>query len=303
MLLAAAIDGCQVAAVSGATCENVSDCAANEACVNGTCVGPTICNTDDQCPSGQICGGSGFCEAEPDLPDTCTVTANCPINAYCNTALEQPACVALQPGACREQSQCSGQVCSALPGGVGRCVDCLRNSDCPSNQCLSTGTCAPGGNDAGVRPDAATGWDAGSGGDDPNCGADSQRCCGSGSSQQTQCDSSNMRCLNGFPGASDAYCWRSCNAVPCNTLEGNSGWCHISSSGDGSCQGVQAYTCSNSYQCQQVYPSANAACVFMTDVDAYCFDMGCDWQANCGSGYYCSTFDGNLCLAVSMLGG
>ncbi|MBN2360125.1 MAG: hypothetical protein JXR83_11790 [Deltaproteobacteria bacterium] len=303
----AAIAGCGTSAVAGKVCAADSDCQPGAACVNGKCVGPAVCNSDQQCPEGQFCGASGLCETEPQLPDTCTTTSDCPISAYCNTALEQPTCVALPAGSCREDAQCPGQVCSALPGGVGRCVDCLSNGDCPSGQCLSDGTCAPGGVDAGAGRDAGGGRDAGSGSDDPTCGAEAQACCGSGSSQPTPCDSSSLGCARDFPSAGASTCWRRCSAVACATLEGASGWCHIGIDQQGayvgSCQGVQAYTCSSSYQCQQVYPSANAECVFFDATLAYCFAMGCNWQADCGSGYYCSTYDGNLCLDVDLLGG
>lgn len=268
------VTACDPSASTGKPCSTDDQCAPDAHCVNGSCAGPTACTRDAQCGDGQVCGQAGLCESQEVLPETCASHADCPLRAYCNISLEAPTCILLMPGACRDASQCAGQACSALPDGVGRCAS------------------------SGV--DAGPGIDAG-GANDPSCGGDSQRCCGSGAAQPTACDSSNLVCLPAFPGPSDAYCWRRCSAVACTTLEGNSGTCHVSSTGQGSCQGEQAWTCSDSSECQQLGPSGQ--CVYMDYVNAYCFAMGCNWQADCASGYYCSTYDGNLCLDVSMLGG
>jgi len=131
-------------------CETATDCAAGELCVDGKCIGGrsdsgvvfTACNSDEQCQAidpQYICNASGLC----DLPaggDPCTTTAECPIDQFCNS--QSQVCVPLQTGFCREESQCSGDQCSAPAGGVGRCVECLQDSHCASNNCLANGTCA-----------------------------------------------------------------------------------------------------------------------------------------------------------------
>ncbi|MBN2361234.1 MAG: hypothetical protein JXR83_17395 [Deltaproteobacteria bacterium] len=138
--------------VPGDKCTTQADCPSGQVCVNGQCVpwgsdsGQLVaCTSDEQCQAidpQMFCNPSGLC----DLPGTgteCTVTADCPIDQFCN--FQSQVCTQLQPGFCRIESQCNGQRCSATAGGVGRCVDCLTNADCDGGICQSNGTCGASG--------------------------------------------------------------------------------------------------------------------------------------------------------------
>jgi len=113
-----------------------AECGVN-GCTTPRTNGGVICTSDANCDNG-ICGADGLCTQ----PQNCTVTSSCPLDMYCNTALPLPLCTALPAGACREASQCNGGVCSAVAGGVGKCVECLTSSDCASGSCNVDGTCA-----------------------------------------------------------------------------------------------------------------------------------------------------------------
>lgn len=161
------LGGCVSTAVSGTSCSTDSDCADDQLCVNGSCFssrtnGQTPCTSDAECGSGSVCAASGYCEAQTG-GQSCSVTTDCPIDQYCNFSLQDRVCAPLASGACRQASQCTGGLlCSAATGGVGRCVQCLTNSDCPSNHCNSDGTCTGGiGTDSGATDNASSDRDAG----------------------------------------------------------------------------------------------------------------------------------------------
>jgi len=301
---------CTPAAVTDGACNTDGDCSDGQICVNGSCAGGDgiPCNDDDACPAGHICGAAGLCEEGEHEVVTCRVTSDCPLDQYCNTSFENGMCMPLQQGSCRDSTQCPGsQICSAFPGGVGQCVECTRNSECASGECRPDGTCVPGAYDAGggldralARTDGAlTQPDTSVSGDDPSCGGDSQVCCGAGSSQASPCDHSGLSCLHDPTLAAVDYCWPRCNAVPCQTVEGSMGTCHISSNWQGNCQPTSYQNpCTYDSDCQQIHPSAS--CVYFDAYSAYCLMLGCDWQADCRPNYYCSTGDGNLCVDTSL---
>ncbi|MFH1807764.1 MAG: hypothetical protein ABIJ09_03410 [Pseudomonadota bacterium] len=155
--------GCPQTVTSSTSCNNDHDCPAGQLCVSGECYAgrsdggvTAACYSDNQCQAidpSLICNSAGLC----DLPSTgspCTVTADCPIDQFCN--FQSQVCVALQPGYCREASQCGAQKCSATAGGVGRCVECMTGADCPSGQCQANGTCAA--SSATCTPPCQTGY-------------------------------------------------------------------------------------------------------------------------------------------------
>lgn len=302
------------------SCRTDKDCSGQQLCINSECQapsGPVPCNNDNECGVGRVCGGAGFCE---DQQETiyCTVTANCPIDYYCNTGMAGGVCVLLPMDSCRSNSQCaSNDVCSAPEGGVGRCVECVNGSDCASGVCLADGYCVQDRGDAATNSDGgqadarmvqgdasnpgrdASRTDRGGSNVDPYCGAEMQRCCTTASQQETECDLPELTCLYGFPGANDAHCWRGCEPVYCTTLEGETGVCRLAANMQGMCMGTMASQCLSTYQCIDAFGAG--ACVGLNEFVAFCFDLGCNYQANCGIGYLCSAVDGNLCLATSMM--
>jgi hypothetical protein len=151
LVLGALTAGCPTSVTTATSCKGDRDCPAGQLCVNGECFAgradggvTAACYSDSQCQAidpALVCNSAGLC----DLPSTgsaCTVTSDCPIDQFCN--FQSQVCVALQPGYCRQASQCAGQQCSATAGGVGRCVECLTGADCPSGTCQANGTCATG---------------------------------------------------------------------------------------------------------------------------------------------------------------
>ncbi|MBN2361233.1 MAG: hypothetical protein JXR83_17390 [Deltaproteobacteria bacterium] len=162
----ALVGGCLATAVSGTVCSTDSDCASGQLCVNGTCFssrnsGQIPCTSDLDCGSGNVCAATGFCEAAGG-GQSCNVTTDCPEDQYCNFNLQDRICTPLAEGACRTQDQCdSGLICSATVGGVGRCVECLSGSDCASGQCRPDGTCQSAAADAGVSDVVGSDRDAG----------------------------------------------------------------------------------------------------------------------------------------------
>ncbi len=313
--------GCEPPASTQGECGTDSDCGISKICVNLVCVDPfqpVACSDNRDCDSGQICGQVGLCEDEPPTI-ICSSNDDCPLEMYCNLSLAPGTCVRLQGRFCRSDAQCtSGLHCSAPAGGIGRCVQCASNWQCPSGLCRADFTCVPLNQDAGIPgSDAGTsgqdagdtsrdaagssGWDAGgsSAVDDPYCGAETQRCCSPASPQTSACDMAGLTCLYGFPGANDAHCWRSCNPEPCQTLEGEAGMCRVAQSWQGVCIGTVAYTCSSNYDCLYLY--GQGECVAYSAYEAYCFAMDCNWEADCGDGYYCSARDNGLCLSTSMM--
>jgi len=102
----------------------------------------------------------------------------------------------------------------------------------------------------------------------------------------------------------DAYCWESCDPVPCLTLEGESGDCMVAGTVDlmvGICVGTVAEACNNTAECQWYWGVSNAECVAGIAELPVCVATGCNYSADCGSGYFCSTAQSDLCLDTAML--
>jgi hypothetical protein len=140
--------------------------------------------------------------------------------------------------------------------------------------------------------------------DDPACGEEGQDCCGASSSQDVECDGSELTCLYGWPSTGDAYCWEGCNPVPCLTLEGESGECRVAGTSSlmvGICVGTVAEACNNSAECQWYWGVENAECVAGLAEVSVCVATGCNFQADCDYGEFCAVADGELCLPTSML--
>ena len=63
-------------------CDAVNDQYCDDTCFSGTCV--TTCETNDDCPAGLRCTGSGRCAAQPCLDDLCPVPMfGCSASGFC----------------------------------------------------------------------------------------------------------------------------------------------------------------------------------------------------------------------------
>lgn len=164
-----ALSGCSHE-VAPSGCVQDDDCFGDgEVCVEGACalLDTSTCSSDLDCNvnAGEGCV-NGTCMAGAQIAGAgCSATRDCPVNNYCNTATSQ--CQPLLSGWCREAAQCSGtqSLCSATSTDVpGRCVECLRDSDCGSGgTCVNPGVCEIS-DDRGPTPD---GTDPGSDPTDP----------------------------------------------------------------------------------------------------------------------------------------
>lgn len=283
---AGAAGGCQATAMANSTCDTDLDCADGQLCVNGACFdsradGEVACLADGDCASDQICGASGLCETFSG-GGACTVTADCPIDQYCNASMQDPVCLPLQAGACRESSQCSGEICSATSGGVGRCVECLRGTDCASGQCQPDGSCAEetnvGGLDAGTGSADTGSVDTGSGAGDgcvPACNSAAGETCVAG-----VCYGSNGCPLNAHPEGGSCVCddgWTPNNlgtACEVDSGGGETDPCLINGLyGDGHCDDF----------CPQVDPDCGSsdACVPACAADETCYQGACYGSDGC----------------------
>src|SRR5690606_35014120 len=168
--LLVSLSGCShEAAPSG--CMQDTDCfGVDEVCVQGSCavLEQQGCQSDLDCNTnaGEACL-DGICTPNGQPATGCTSTRECPINSYCNTATSQ--CQPLLEGWCREAAQCGGSqaLCSATTTDVpGRCVECLRDSDCGAGgTCVNPGVCEAGTSNPGPGPGPTDPTDPGSSGD------------------------------------------------------------------------------------------------------------------------------------------
>lgn len=159
-------------------CSTSSDCASQQACVEGQCIwrdqlqpdggfppplGGSSCEYSSQCAPGQRCSVSGQCIAECRDAVDCPTSTSC-IGGRCVTGQPTDSGVIVDAGTtpdagsmsdagrpttgCEYNSQCdAGAVCSR----TGLCLaECLTTRDCPVNQvCSSAGACEPLAFDAG----------------------------------------------------------------------------------------------------------------------------------------------------------
>jgi Cys-rich repeat protein len=107
----------------GLPCANDADCAAGQACINGTCVAACTCASNSDCPQGSVCRD---CQC---IPGTCNADSDCQPDEICdaNTGL----CIL----PCRSDSECpAGQFCI---GGVCQdsCTPGIELCDGIDNDC------------------------------------------------------------------------------------------------------------------------------------------------------------------------
>lgn len=115
------------------------------------------CASDDACPAGR---------PRCVIPEGEDVSrcVQCTESAQCGDAApvcRANACVSVE-GACREDFDCAVErpECLLLPsGGVGVCVECRGDGDCPGATpvCATTGGCVARGADASCGSDSACG--------------------------------------------------------------------------------------------------------------------------------------------------
>jgi len=174
------------------------------------------------------------------------------------------------------------------------------DSDTDTDTDVDTDTDTDVDTDSDADSDSDTDTDSDT--DDPDCGSMSQPCCTVSSPQPTACDSSALSCLYGFPEENDSYCWYGCNPVPCPDLYGAQGECRVAGTETttiGVCVGPEAWTCYSTLDC--ILDWGGGECVQWDALNAVCLQTGCNYQADCDPGYFCSPADGDLCLATSML--
>jgi Cys-rich repeat protein len=162
-----------------------TDCAETTGQCNPATNECVTCVENSVCPAGQICdlttfecedgcvGGSGGANCGPEAvcnpsegPNgtcvACLQDSDCPADNICGTTSNGiPACV---PG-CHTDDQCNptvtNQVCNPSDGPNGTCVDCVRDSQCPSGmvcdqttfmcRCHETGEDCSQDSDCGYR--------------------------------------------------------------------------------------------------------------------------------------------------------
>lgn len=120
----------------------------------GTC---TTINGSDNCKQGLVCDDDSACVdpcAKPDVPglgEVCGPLLGCVDNAYCDTDLLTPVCVALpaagQPctddSLCAETLFCNAEkVCTAPPGLGAECIDFQCAKDLYCDTTMNPGVCA-----------------------------------------------------------------------------------------------------------------------------------------------------------------
>jgi hypothetical protein len=118
----------------GCACTTVSQCSGDHpTCLNGVCGNALPCVSDNSCKSKQqVCDlqGSGTCvDCVKDVD--CGATQQC-IAFTCHDA---------PTTSCLSSKNCPGtQVCDP---GLGKCVQCANNGDCPGQICVQTVCVAP----------------------------------------------------------------------------------------------------------------------------------------------------------------
>ena len=162
-------------------CDEQNPCAAGQ-CVMGKCeLSASVdmaCSADEECDvaNGERCVAS-VCQVLPEGAEPCNLTADCPMEQYCGSAVGL--CQPLMEGWCRTSQQCTGNasVCTTEnPGVPGRCVECIANADCGDGfSCVNPGVCeasAPvggrpgdGGGDTGTGTGGGDTGGGGTGGD------------------------------------------------------------------------------------------------------------------------------------------
>ncbi|MFZ9886617.1 MAG: hypothetical protein ACO3JL_03850 [Myxococcota bacterium] len=156
-VLLAITAGCANRVVTG--CRSDDDCQGDNRCLQGDCVAPDEvgCTDDSDCDvsNGETCR-NGEC-GEPLVTSStagCQATRECSIGQYCNPGLNL--CQDLLSGWCRESAQCPSTepLCSAsTTDEPGRCVQCLRDTDCGGNgTCVNPGVCEVADDRGGPTP-------------------------------------------------------------------------------------------------------------------------------------------------------
>lgn len=231
----------------------------------------------------------------PDAPGTCSIDLDCAGSA-------RPYCVSNQCVACRTSSHCSNAAgtpfcsavntcvsCAAATGdggicsgtapicdpGSGRCVECTRNSECPTaakafcvaNQCVGCNTPGAsagggGGSDGGVRDGGGVEAGAADGGVVGPCTGSKPVCATSGTliGQCVQCVGS-ADCSGGTPICSSANLCTACTS---------DSQCASLGAGPGVCMSHQDGRCASAAETIYVKNSASCSGGSGTAASPYC---------------------------------
>ena len=152
LVLPVVTSACRAPATAGCR----APCPSAAHCEGETCVADGHgCGSDDDCDEAahETCQARA-CRATAPSSAACTVTGDCPIDAFCNS--RRGRCEPLHDGWCREPPQCATTtpLCSSpTPAVPGRCVECMTSADCTSGaSCASPGVCAAGTSSPGSGP-------------------------------------------------------------------------------------------------------------------------------------------------------
>lgn len=103
-----------------------SNCADDEAYIDGSCEKTRTCDTDTDCSSGKKCDPTWRRCLE------CTADADCGATATCDSGTCKP----VSP--CKNSVDCAQGVCD---GHLGRCVECATSVDCKDGQRCANSAC------------------------------------------------------------------------------------------------------------------------------------------------------------------
>ncbi len=168
-------------------CCSAANCPSPNHCVNGTCCSK---DTPEYCPGTGLPPVNCSCCGECNLPNKC-------VNGVC--------CSSATPDTCSDGSlpvnckcTCPGVTCAAgkqLREEDCKCVDCLKDADCPGGACAADGTCcyAPKTVSGGVCKCPAKTCPSGQTMDPTTC----ECVAGCAACVNADCVNNQCRCLNG----------------------------------------------------------------------------------------------------------
>ena len=278
--------GDEVIDTAGSSCDTSDDCADDEICANGVCVGdpddcePTSCE-DEGVECGTIadgCGGSIFC-------------GGCDAGEMCGTGDDAGQCV---DSDCEPTTSCEdeGVECGPIPDGCGGAIDCGSCGDgetCgagdDAGQCVEEGcdpiTCDDVSAECGPIPDGCGGaLDCGDCGTGEICGVGEQRgvCLDDGCEPKSCDDYDDVECGYASDGCSGVteHCGE-CEAPEICGGGGDANLCGIGTPQDPDCTNLcqdqvpcadgEATTISGTvYAPNETLPVPNAA-VYVPNVD------------------------------------
>lgn len=114
-------------------CRTTADCSADQACIGGTCVTKTPCQSDNTCtPLGKLCDKQlGYCV-------DCVHDTDCPDGKYCASGACQPDVCTPGQGSCIGNSR---QLCNASGSGYDPASACPTQTTCVASG--GSATCSP----------------------------------------------------------------------------------------------------------------------------------------------------------------